>query len=163
MKRYVKEIGVAALVFTVGLSVVALSSYRSNLDKKASNELAAASISTATQLLGVSDISNSGKFFVKGIVLEQNKDETTATLVVKNDTANKYEFSPGLQIFAVLTDGSEVGISGLSDPNPLTGGPMEPGQIVLGSVKYATQKNHIKYIRLYTSPEKTTHTDTEVK
>ena len=163
MKKYSKEIGVVGVALAVGLAIVGLSSYRSTLDKKASNELALLNTQNTTQVLGVVDKPATNKFFVSGAVTEQKGGESIVTVVVRNDTAEHYEFSPGLQLFAVLADGSELGISGLGDLNPLEGGPMDSGQKVLGSVKFAAESAQIKYLRLYSSTDKNSHIDTEVK
>jgi hypothetical protein len=163
MKKYSKEIGVVGVALVVGLAVVGLSSYRSTLDKKASNELALLNTQNTTQVLGVVDIPATNKFFVSGAVTEQKGSESIVTVVVRNDTTEHYEFSPGLQLFAVLADGSEIAISGLGGLNPLEGGPMDPDQKLLGSVKYPVESSQIKSIRLYTTAEKTSYTDTDAK
>ena len=163
MKKYSRTFGVGGMVLSIAAVVVGLGMYRNTLDMKASNQLAVVSTPVTTQVLGTTDSQKSSQFFVSGITVDQKGSESVVTLVAKNSSLEKFEFSPGLQLFAVLEDGSEVSVSGLGDLNPLEGGPMNPGQIVLGSVKYALQKDQIKYMRLYNSAEKTSHTDTDTK
>ena len=91
----------------------------------------------------------------KGLEVTSATKQTDGTylVVVENSTSAALDFSPGLQLFAVATDGSEIAISRLGVNQPLNGGPIDSLKFIKGNIEFATSKQ-ISQLRLYSTPEK---------
>jgi|GEM_PF-5848773 len=77
---------------------------------------------------------------------------------IMNSSESTLDFSPGLQLYAVLNDGSTEPIASLDDLMPLSGGPLSASSTASGKIRFIEQSK-VRSIRLFDTAEKSTYID----
>lgn len=147
------------LVVVVASSVVGLSVYGSK-GRGTVRDVAKLGIGPSfTNVLGASSNGGLLPISAKSQILSAKQ---YITLTILNETPSRKEFSPGLQLFAVTSDGRELGINSLSEIDPLTGGPLEKGQSTSGTVVFLLNGSKIVSLKIYTDADLSTYTVTNL-
>ena len=147
------------LVVVVASSVGLLSIYGSK-GRGSVRDVARIDIGTSyTSVLGAS---SKGGLLPTSVRSQSLGAKQYVTLTIANETTSRQEFSPGLQLFAVTSEGRELSIDSLSESDPLTGGPLEKGQETSGSVVFLSNGSKIVALKIYTDAELSTFTITDL-
>lgn len=141
----------------VGLTIGSYQTVLNNSGQKSSSTLPSETQGQeSTSVLGATD--------TKGIIIRSAalQQDTSYLIQIENTSTATMDFSPGLQLYAVLLDGSVLPISSLGNADPLSGGPLAPSEKASGTVYFANNDSLVA-LRIYSTPERTIFTDFPTK